>query len=143
MSSKELDNLVRTRLLKAEPSYRAEIDGLLQSGRVRLNDAKNTTNSLESRFDLAYNAGHALALAALRIRGYRPNEKRYVVFQVLPHTLGLGPEVWRVMDDCHRRRNFIEYEGRADVDERLVIDLLKAIDAVSLALDRIYDQPRR
>ena len=33
-------------------------------------------------------------LAALRWLGYRP-ANRYIVFQVLPHTLGLGPEVTR------------------------------------------------
>jgi hypothetical protein len=77
------------------------------------------------------------------MRGYRPSEKRYVVFQALQHTLGLGPEVWRVMDDCHRRRNFIEYEGRDDVNERLVIDLLQAVDAVSAALDKLQATSRR
>ena len=47
--------------------------------------------SLESRFDLAYNAGHALALAALRFRGYR-SESRYLVFQCLQHTIDLPPQ---------------------------------------------------
>jgi len=41
-----------------------------------------------------------LCLAALRRLGYRA-ENRYIVFQVLPHTLGLGPEVWRVLAKCH------------------------------------------
>jgi hypothetical protein len=44
---------------------------------------------MESRFDLAYNAAHALCLAALRWHGYRPTN-RYIVFQGLPHTLGLA-----------------------------------------------------
>ena len=70
----------------------------------RLADAAKTTNSLESRFDLAYNAAHALCLAALRRSGYRASN-RYIVFQVLPHTLGLGPEVWRILARCHDLRN--------------------------------------
>lgn len=57
-----LDNLVRIGQLKTEPSAQAEFDGLLRSGRVRLIDAGNPTNSIESRFDLAYNAAHALSL---------------------------------------------------------------------------------
>ena len=44
---------------------------LLRSGDARLNDAANPSLSLESRFDLTYNAAHALALAALRRLGYR------------------------------------------------------------------------
>lgn len=73
--------------------------------------------SLESRFDLAYNAAHALALAALRHHGYR-SENRYLVFQALPHTVGLRPEQWRVLDTAHRKRNAVEYEGLAEVDEQ-------------------------
>lgn len=94
------------------------------------------TNSLESRFDLAYNAAHTLCLAALRRSGYRATN-RYIVFQVLPHTLGLGPEVWRVLDRCHKVRNQSEYEGELLVDDRIVIDLIVACDAVAQALDRL------
>ena len=60
----------------------------MQSGLRRLDDAGRRELSLESRFDLAYNAAHALALAALRLRGYR-SESRYLVFQCLQHTLDL------------------------------------------------------
>jgi hypothetical protein len=65
--------------LKAEPAAAAELNGLVGSGIRRLDDAAREELSLESRFDLAYNATHALALAALRSRGYR-SESRYLVF---------------------------------------------------------------
>ena len=90
---------------------------------------------MESRFDLAYNAAHALCLAALRSKGYRASN-RYIVFQVLPHTLGLGPEVWRVLDKCHNTRNLGEYEGLLDVDARLVADLITATQAVADAVQQ-------
>jgi hypothetical protein len=107
-----------------------EFDGLVHSGLARLKDAENEANSLESRFDLAYGAAHALCLAALRHHGFRPS-KRYIVFQVLPDTLGLGPEVWRVLSKCHDMRNRTEYEGALDVDERLVMDLIGACRKVA------------
>ena len=66
MSSESLANLAKIGKLKAEPPAQAEFDGLLRSGRTRLKDAQNPANALESRFDLAYNAAHALSLAALR-----------------------------------------------------------------------------
>lgn len=110
-----------------------EYDGLLRSGRVRLGDARNAANAIESRFDLAYNAAHALCLAALRRAGYRSGN-RYVVFQALPHTLGLGPEVWRVLAKAHQVRNQGEYEGDLNVDERLVADLIAACARVDAAL---------
>ena len=130
----QLDNLSRPGgTLKPEPPDATEIAGLLRTGRARLADASNTTLALESRFDLAYNAAHALCLAALRAKGYRAG-KRYIVFHVLPHTLGLGPEVWRVLELCHNKRNLGEYEGLLEVDERLVKDLILATQRVAQAL---------
>jgi hypothetical protein len=46
-----------------------------------LKDAHHQGLSLESRFDLAYNAAHALCLAALRWHGYRSGN-RFIVFQL-------------------------------------------------------------
>jgi len=119
--------------LRAEPPDDTEIQGLIRTGKARLKDASNGQLSLESRFDLAYNAAHALCLAALRRKGYRASN-RYIVFQTLPHTLGLGPEIWRVLDKCHNMRNLGEYEGLLDVDDRLVGALIDAAHAVAQAL---------
>lgn len=116
--------------LSAEPPDAREFAGLLRSGKARLKDASTNGLTLESRFDLAYNAAHALCLAALRWNGYRTS-KRYLVFQLLPATLGLGPEVWRVLDKCHNIRNVGEYEGALDIDERIVTDLIAACAAVA------------
>jgi hypothetical protein len=130
-----LDNLCGPgKALQREAPDANELAGLLRSGNARLKDAHNPTLALESRFDLAYNAAHSLCLAALRRTGYRAGN-RYIVFQVLPHTLGLGAEVWRVLDKCHNTRNLGEYEGLLDVDERLVSDLLTATQAVANALE--------
>ncbi len=129
MSSPELENLVRTGQLKREPAGGSELGGLVRSGEARLADARSESLSLESRFDLAYNAAHAFALAALRFRGYRC-DSRFLVFQVLPHTLGLSHAVWRVLAKCHDARNLAEYEGAAEIDERLVTDLIAAATSV-------------
>ena len=117
-------------VLSKESPDANEFAGLVQSGLARLRDAENTSNSLYSRFDLAYSAAHALCLAALRHRGYR-SSKRYIVFQVLPDTLGLGPDVWRVLSKCHDMRNRTEYEGALDADERLVADLITSCRKVA------------
>lgn len=69
MTSAELDNLVRVGRLKREPPTDDEIAGLLRSAQERLNDAGRTELSYASRFDLAYNAAHALALVAARGAG--------------------------------------------------------------------------
>jgi hypothetical protein len=87
----QLDNLAKIGKLKAESAASGEFDGLLRSGSARLRDATNTNLHIDSRFDLAYNASHALALAALRWHGYR-SDNRYLVFQCLEHTLDLPAE---------------------------------------------------
>ncbi|MBZ0068014.1 MAG: hypothetical protein K8F26_04295 [Thiobacillus sp.] len=130
MTSSPLDNLVRIGKLKAEPPAQAEFDGLVRSGLVRLRDAENAALSLESRFDLAYNAAHALSLAALRWHGYR-SENRYLVFQCLEHTVGLEKAQWRVLDQAHNKRNLAEYEGDLDVDDALVEALIRAAQTVA------------
>ena len=124
MPRDELKNLARIGKLKPEPPARAELDGLLRSGSRRLIDSRRTDISLESRFDLAYNATHALALAALRAEGYRAHS-RYLVFQCLQHTVGLSNAQWRVLDQAHRKRNLAEYEGELDVDEQLLEAMLR------------------
>jgi hypothetical protein len=129
MSSKEFENLVKIGVLKHEPFDTKEFGGLLHTGTVRLADAKRNENALESRFDLAYNAAHAFALAALRTHGFR-SEQRYAVFQALPHTLGLPVEIWRVFVRAHRLRNQVEYEGRYEATERFVRELIEATDVL-------------
>jgi hypothetical protein len=131
MPSPNLDRLVATGVLHAEPPAADEFAGLLRSGLARLTDAGNPALAHESRFDLAYNAAHALCLAALRWHGYRPANKRYIVFQALPDTLGLGPDVWRVLARAHELRNRSEYEGDQNLDQRLVTDLLAACALVA------------
>ena len=122
--------------LKAEPRDAKEFAGLRQSGLARLKDSENSSLSLEGRFDLGYNAAHALSLAALRWHGYR-SSNRYIVFQLLPHTLGLGSEVWRVLAKCHEIRNLGEYEGDLNVDSRIVTDLLIACKVVAAKLETL------
>jgi len=133
MISPNLENLAKIGKLKKERVSQTEFDGLVKSGRARLTDARTASLSIESRFDLAYNASHALALAALRWHGYR-SENRYLVFQCLQDTLELGPEHWRVLALCHERRNVAEYQGHLDVEEKLVTDLIRV---AALLLEKI------
>ncbi|WP_461516969.1 hypothetical protein [Porticoccus sp.] len=130
MDRMPLDNLVKVGQLKEEPPDAREFAGLVSSGIVRLKDAKLEQISQESRFDLAYNAAHALALAALRWHGYR-SENRYQVFQCLKHTLALPNEQWRVLDMAHRKRNLAEYEGCMEVDENLLDSLIRTAETVA------------
>lgn len=75
------------------------------------------------------------ALTALRLCGYR-SDKRYLVFQCLEHTLGLGKAQVRLFDLCHNRRNLAEYEGYMEVDEALLAELIAAADALRIHVEQ-------
>ncbi len=126
---KELANLARIGKLAIEPGSPGEIQGLLKSGTERLADARNEGLALSSRFDLAYNAAHAFSLAVLRWHGYR-SDSRYLVFQALPHTLGLPTPVWRMLAKAHDVRNVAEYEGHFEADATMLRNLIEAAEAV-------------
>jgi hypothetical protein len=136
MTSDELENLAGIGKLKKEPPLVREYEGLLRSADSRVADAENESNSLESRFDLACGASHALALAALRRAGYR-SEIRALVFQTLPVTLGIPNAVWRVLATAHDKRSLSEYEGWYGMDERLVTDVIEAAKKVRSALQAL------
>jgi hypothetical protein len=137
-SNESLENLLRSGGLKAEPPDHKECVGLMRSAVDRLKDAQTTTLSFASRFDLAYNAAHALALNALRLSGYR-SDKRYLVFQCLVHTAQVSKVQVRLFALCHERRNLAEYEGYMDEDEALLAQLL---DSAAQLLHTLQEQSR-
>ena len=110
---------------------------MLRSAVERLQDARIPQLSLVGRFDLAYNAAHAAALAALRAHGYR-SENRYIVFQCLEHTVGFTAEQWHLLDQAHRKRNLAEYEGDLDVTSGFVDEL---IEQVAVLIDAAQKLP--
>ena len=139
-SSQALANLARIGQLKAEPADARERAGLLRSATLRLRDARQLILSLESRFDLAYNAAHAAALSALRQHGYR-SDNRYLVFQSLDHTLGFTPQQWLLFNQAHRKRNLAEYEGDLDVTEGFVDELIAHVEQLLVAARALDVQP--
>lgn len=124
-SAQNLQRLADSGPLKAEPAAAKEVASLLANAAQSLADAQRSELSDQSRFLLAYTAGHALALAALRARDYRPAQgpgHRAIVFQALPHTAGAAAELWVPLDKAHKKRNDLEYSAAitfstADADE--------------------------
>ncbi len=136
MGKQDLDNLVRIGSLKAEPASRKEFDGMLASARRGLTDAQNESIETDSQFDLAYGAAHRFALAALRHQGYR-SENRITVFQTLVHTLGTDKADVQIFLRAHNERNLAEYEGRVDIDEALLVDLIRCTKTLETAARKL------
>ena len=131
-----LENLVRINQLHNEAADKNEFEGLVKASVDRLNDSQIPTLSFASRFDLAYNAAHGLALAALRSAGYR-SDKRYLVFQCLAHTTDLSKTQIRIFSRCHEKRNLAEYEGHYEADEQLLTELITNTKALLLYVNEI------
>jgi len=136
MAKPELDNLVKIERLKAEPPLRKEYDGMLKSAQRGLADAQNESIDPDSQFDLAVEAAHKFALAALRREGYR-SEDRITVYQTLTHTIGVSPADLQVFLKAHSERNLASYQGRIDIDEKLLADLIAATKRLSAAVVKL------
>jgi hypothetical protein len=137
MAKPELENLVeRTKQLKREPPSRKEYDGMLKSAQRALTDAQNESIETDSQFDLAVEAAHKFALAALRREGYR-SENRITVFQTLVHTVGLNNADLQIFLKAHNERNLAAYQGRVDVDEKLLTNLIAATKRLSAAVAKL------
>jgi len=141
MSQPELDNLVRIGKLKSERGRRSEFEGMVRSAQRRLTDAQNQSLGPDSRFDLAYGAAHRLASAALRRHGYR-SEDRITVFQTLVHTVGTDKADLQIFLKAHNERNLAEYEGRMEIDERLLTDLIRCTKKLAAAVARLKPPPQ-
>jgi hypothetical protein len=101
-----------------------------------LADSQNESIETDSQFDLAYGAAHRFALAALRQHGYR-SENRITVFQTLVHTLDTDNAVIQIFLRAHNERNLAEYEGRVDIDSKLLADLIRCTKKLEAAVGRL------
>jgi hypothetical protein len=113
---------------------------MLASARRSLKDAQNEDLETDSKFTLAYGAAHSLALAALRQHGYR-SEDRITVFQTLVHTVGTPKADLQIFSRAHNERNLAEYEGRIDLDEKLLADLIQCTKRLEMAVARLAPPP--
>jgi len=108
-------NLQRIGLLEvvpASPKLRAQ---MLQAARTRLTDALRTENSLETRFDCAYNTIRTVADAALLAQGHPPFTSKpghhQTTLQCLAQTLDVDQVEIRVLDGLRKQRNLSDYDG--------------------------------
>ncbi|MBN2587781.1 MAG: hypothetical protein JXA64_09710 [Candidatus Fermentibacteraceae bacterium] len=134
MPSENLENLEELGLLLPLERSETEFIRLVEKGRRFHADSIKDNLSIESRFQLAYEASFSLALAALRWCGYRPSRNgRYVVFQALTHTISLGKEV-AMLSEAHAIRNGMEYDADPFDDMAFLEELITINETL---LDRV------
>jgi hypothetical protein len=72
----------------------------------------------------------------MRWHGYR-SHNRYVVFQAVPHTLGLGAQITRVLSKAHQLRNLAEYEGHFEVHSEFLGELVDAVEQLRTSVVKL------
>ncbi len=110
-----LENLVKINKLSPHVSNATEVGRLLAASRRNVADSSVAMISDETRFDAAYKAIMQCGLVGLLANNYRlstttPGHHQTVI-QCLELTMGVPPEVWRVLDALRKKRNLNDYGG--------------------------------
>jgi hypothetical protein len=69
------------------------------------------------------------------------DNKRYIVFQALEHTLTLPAPQWRVLAQAHEKRNRSEYEGVIDVEPSMLEALVRVVEEVAKRVQALAPLP--
>ena len=107
-----------------------ELRRFLNKIATKLADAQSETLSLDSRFDLAYEALLQIGLAALRANGYRPDSRgghHLLALQTLNTTIGYPREKLRLLDEFRRQRATGLYDGSFDPTKAEVQAILTTV----------------
>lgn len=124
-----LENLIG-KGLQREASDAAEIRRLRRKIATKLADARNAQISLDSRFDLAYEALLQIGLTALRANGLRPDSRgghHVTALQTLDTTIQYPREKLRLLDRFRRQRAAGLYDASFEPSEAEVQSLLDVV----------------
>lgn len=108
-----LDNMLGRGLEKAATD-KGEIARYLIKIRRRVEDSKKSNISLDSRFDIGFEALLQIALAALRANGYRTTSQaghQQMAIQLLPRTIEIDTTRIRTLDEYRKKRSLGLYDA--------------------------------
>lgn len=125
-----LDNLIGRGLERAG-SDTEELARYLERIRRKLQDSRQPTISLDSRFDVAFEAMLQIALAALRANGYRTTSgagHQQLAIQALPKSIGVSAADMRALDEFRKKRSAGLYLAEFEPSEAEVVALIGAVE---------------
>jgi len=131
-----LDSLVG-KGLEREPSDAEELERFLSKIDTKLQDARISRVSLDSRFDIAYEAALQIGLVALRAHDLRPDSRgghHILALQTLVTTIGFPKAKVRVIDQFRRQRAQGLYDGSFEPSEAEVSELIAIAEAMRQTL---------
>ena len=110
----EFNNLLKNRTFKDADRDEAELQQYLAVATSSLKDAKNASSSAHSRYMLAYEGLHSLAIATLLHFSVRPGDvpgHRSTAFSKFCDVLELDLAMRKILMDAHDRRNEKTYRS--------------------------------
>lgn len=131
-----LANLVGKGLEKADTDA-AEVMRYLDKIGRKLEDAKRSSNYLDTRFDIAFEALLQIAICALRVNGYRTTTAaghQQVAIQLLPKSIGIDTAAIRVLDEYRKKRSLGLYQADFDPSEQEVKAVTEAVERLRTSL---------
>ena len=123
--------------LQQEPTDSAEIARFLAKIDSKLADCLSNSISIDTRFDIAYEALLQCGLAALRAHGLRPDSRgghHVMALQTLPTTIGFPKEKIRILDEFRKQRAAGLYDGSFNPSEAELHALLDTAVGLRQAL---------
>jgi hypothetical protein len=123
-----LDNLIG-RGLEREATDRAEVARFLARIERKLTDSRSNAISLDSRFDLAWEAVLQMGLTALRANGLRTTSQaghQALAIQTLDKSIGVDKDTIRLLETFRKNRSAGLYEGSFEPSQAEVDSLIRA-----------------
>ena len=140
--AEQLANLKERGILAAHDAPIEEIQQHMLIAKEHLADAKRKDNSLVTRFSVAYAAGHALLVAAIKMNGFRTTSEkghRAILYQILDVLLPGAAGAQEPLLRANNTRNKAEYDGDAvDVTQGQVDDVIDAVKNVSEEVEHLF-----
>jgi hypothetical protein len=123
--------------LKAEPTSREEIRGLLEIVSRDLRDAHFTQISEDRRFEAAFNAARTAANIALRASGYRAVMQlghHLKTIESMEFTIEADPKLIQKLRVFSKKRNATSYDFAGNVSNEEMEQMIKVAAELQLAV---------
>ena len=136
--TEQLNGLLARNALAPQPIDMLEIEAHVATATAHIKDLDNAQLSNQSKFQLAYSAGHQMLTAGIKMEGYKPVNQpghRVILYDLIADLFPGAAAAQSPMARAHNRRNKAEYEVATDVTDAQISELVEAVKSVKEEVD--------